>query len=245
MGGFLRLGPLALDGSLGECVYICSNFKDTSSYPLHAEWPELYVGTIHRQPTREPRNTQQVGSRWETLDTFPVVDVFTLMTLIMRACSHVGCATISVLGSCHFNKSWQVQRHFVANNAANFRVKHLYWIGVCSLDGYEAGLLNQNKAFVPFKRLSGLKQQVVTVDGYTVSPVPSKYFISREISTTGHRQGHPGRPIQALMAWAPCFVHSENFPCGDKTLLLARDIWELSERVKVGNSWRNLSNRAI
>ena len=199
---------------------------------------------------REPRNTQQVGSRWETLDTFPVVAVFTLMTLIMRACSRLGCATISVLGSCHLNKSWQVQRNFVANNAVgistNFQVKHLYWIGVRSSDSYEACLWNQNKAFVPFKQFSGLKQQhVVAVDGYTVSPVPSKYFISREISTTGHRHGHPGRPIQALMAWAPCFVHSGNFPCGDKTLLLARDIWELSERVKVGNSWRNLSNRAI
>ena len=80
-----------------------------------------------------------------------------------------------------------------------------------------------------------------------MSPLPSKYFISREISTTGHGHGHPGRPIQALMASAPCFVHSENFPCGDKTLLLARDIWELSERVvvKVRNSWRNLINRAI
>ena len=199
---------------------------------------------------REPRNTQQVGSRWETLDTFPVVAVFTLMTLIMRACSRLGCATISVLGSCHLNKIWQVQRNFVANNAVgistNFQVKHLYWIGVRSSDSYEACLWNQNKAFVPFKQFSGLKQQhVVAVDGYTVSPVPSKYFISREISTAGHRHGHPGRPIQALMASAPCFVHSENFPCGDKTLLLARDIWELSERVKAGNSWRNLSNRAI
>ena len=75
------------------------------------------------------------------------------MTLIMRACSRLGCATISVLGSCHLNKSWQVQRNFVANIAvgisANFQVKHLYWMGVCSLDGYDACLLNQNKAFVP------------------------------------------------------------------------------------------------
>ena len=65
-------------------------------------------------------------------------------------------------------------------------------MGVCSLDGYEACLLNQNKAFVPFKRCGGLKQHVVAVDGYTVSPLPSKYFISRETSTTG--TGTPGTP---------------------------------------------------